>query len=178
MKNIDRIIYGKLFEITILMSVIMISFPLWKTLDINEDLATAAFYNEVQFSYLDIKEYPKGPMFPMSEEDALSKLKSTKINVVNDSRTREDFALVMRVKKDSSLDYHCLNIALDDKVKPLADYYFMDDIENYYFVLTSDSIEGETKNYDFKMWMDASTGNEMQGKTLSYAFEIQKNIVI
>lgn len=178
MKNIDKLIHWKLFEITLLVVVIVLSFPIWKQLSIDDSLATAASYNNVQYTHLDIKEYPKSLMFPVNNKYALENLKKTKIKIINDTKIIEEYTLLLKISKTSSLDYHCLNVAINQNALPLEKYYFTEDTNNYYFALAKDSIIAETKNYDFLMWMDEKTGNEMQGKTLNYSFELQKGVAI
>lgn len=178
MEKIDKIIYWKLIEISLLISVVIISFPLWKKLEWNDFFTTAAFYSEAQYSYLEVSNYPKGPMFPISNEIALKNINQTTLSVINDTLTEEEYTLLLKITKDSTLDYHCLNVALNNKISALENKYIMENEEYWYFKLSSDTILGETKTLNFIMWMDEKTGNEMQGKTLNYAFEIQKGMMI
>lgn len=178
MKRIDKIIHWKLLEISIMISVILVSFPLWKYLEIDEVMTTAAFYDDARYTYLSVEETEQGPMFPLKNEDALRELKPSKLRLINETKTQEEYTIALKVNKTSSLDYHCLNIAFDQKVEKLEDLYFSDDADYFYFVLKTDTIRGEIKEHNFLIWMDASTGNEMMNKTLSYSFEIQKGILI
>lgn len=178
MKNIDKVIHWKLIEISCVIAIVIVSFPLWKKLDISDQIATAAFYNGASFSYLNVSNTQNGMMVPVSNEDALKNLEQTKIKVINDTRTNEDYTVLLKIAKSSTLDYNCLNIALNNEVKALKSTYLLEDADYFYFALTNGSIKGEIKEYDFLMWMDENTGNEMQGKTLNYSFELQKQIAI
>ncbi len=178
MKTINKIIRWKIIEITMMLVVIAVSYPLWKTLNIGEHLSTAAFYDQAQYTYLKVNHSPQGPMFPMDNEVAINTLNPMTISVVNESLTKENFNLIMKVSKTSTLDYNCLNVLFQAEVKSLKELYTYEDADHYYFLITSDSIVGETKDYNLLMWMDYRTGNEMQGKTLNYAFELQKGINI
>jgi len=178
MKKIEKVIHWKILEISIMISVIILSYPLWQQLDINDYMATAAFYNEAKFTYVKVENYPQGPMFPINNQEAIKNLKRTTLKVINDTKTKEDYTLLLRIEKTSTLDFHCLNVIINDQVNSLEQLLLMDDLENYYFVLASDSLIGNQKDYAFAMWMDENTGNEMQGKMLNYSFEIQKNIAI
>ncbi len=178
MKNLDKVIHLKLAEICFLFIVIVVSFPLWKTLEKNEMLSTAATYADAQFTYVEVENLPNNSIYPVTNEWASMNIKPTTIKVINDTRTEEDYVLALSIEKNSTLDYHCLNISFDNVIKPLENLLTSEDEEKYYFTLATDSIQGEIKGYYFKMWMDEQTGNEMQGKTLSYNFELQKQIAI
>ena len=178
MKNINKIIHWKIVEITLLISIIIVSFPIWKTLEKNEVLSIASSYSNVQFSHLEVSNYALGSMFPISNEQALKNIEPTSIKVINDTKTTEDYSLYIKVSKNSTLDYNCLNIALNNKIAALNEFILSEDEENYYFLLESNTIAGEIKEYSFMLWMDEKTDNSMQGKTLTYSFEIQKQIAI
>jgi hypothetical protein len=49
------------------------------------------------------------------------------------------------------------------------------DDEYYWFVIDKNSIKGDTYNYSVKIWMDENTGNNMQGRSLSLAFDLVEN---
>lgn len=178
MKKIDHIIHWKLVEISIMISVILVSFPLWKYLEIDEVMTTAAFYDGARYTYLSVEESEKEPMFPLKNEEALRDLKPTKVRLINETKTLEEYTLTMKISKTSTLDYKCLNIAFDQKINKLEDLYFSDDADYFYFVLKTDKIRGEIREHNVLIWMDASTGNEMMNKSLSYSFELQKGILV
>ncbi len=178
MKKIDKIIHWKLLEISIMVAIMMISFPLWKKLEVKEVMTTAAFFENANYTQLKVEEFANGPMFPLKDTDALNLLKPTKINLINETKTKEDYTILMKVSKSSSLDYHYLNIALDKKIKKLEDIYLSDDADYFYFNISADTIKGEIREHDFLIWMDCKTGNDMMGKTLSYSFELQKGLLV
>lgn len=178
MKKIDKIIHLKLIEITIMLIIIIISFPLWKKLEQNEIMTTAALYDNARYTYIDVENYSNGPMFPIKDDEALNELKPTSLKLINETNTTEDFTIIMKVSKTSTLDYRCLNIAIDRQKKNLKNLYLFDDADSFYFSLKSDTIKGETKEYDFLIWMDSSTNNDMMGKSLSYSFELQEGLMI
>ena len=178
MKNIDKIIHLKLVEITLMLVIIIISFPLWQKLNLNDVMTTAALYDNARYTYIKVENHSNGPMFPISDEEALTELTPSFLKLTNETNTSEDFTIMMKISKSSSIDYHCLNIAIDHQKQSLKNLYLFDDADNFYFSLKSDQIKGETKEYAFLIWMDATTGNEMMGKTLSYTFDLQEGILI
>ena len=95
MRKIDNIIHWKLVEITIMLAVIMISYPLWKTLNIGSHLATAAFYEGATYTTLEVDTRAQGPMFPMEDEKAIQTLNPMTIKVKNDTLTKETYTLLI-----------------------------------------------------------------------------------
>lgn len=178
MKNINKIIHLKILEIAVLVFIVAISFPVWKKLEGNNYLTTAAFYNKANYAYLEITDNQWNNMFPIKDEEAIKNLKPTQIKVKNDTKTKEDYTLLLKISKESTLDYNCLNIALNNEISPLKDHFLLEDQNDIYFSLDSYSVLGSPINYDFLMWMDKNTDNNMQGKTLKYSFEIQEKIAI
>ncbi len=178
MKNINKIIHWKMIEITLLVSIILISIPLWKKLEIKEYLSTAAFFSKAKYTYLEVDDNQWTDMYPIQDEEALVNLKPTILSVKNETKTKENYTLILKISKSSTLDVKCLNIALNDQISPLKNHFMLEDQDNMFFKLDSSSIIGETKKYNFLMWMDKSTGNEMQNKTLSYIFELQEKVAI
>lgn len=178
MKKINKLIQKKFLEIGLALMVIAISFPLWKSLNINDYVATAAFYNEAQYTYLNVSDQQINNLYPIKNESALKNLKKTQISIINETKTQEDFTVLLKIGKNSTLDYQSLNVAINDTIHSLKDLLIIEDHDNYYFALFTNSIVGATQSFNFLMWMDETTGNEMQNKTLNYSFELQKGIKI
>lgn len=178
MKKLDKIIHWKLIEISLMLSIIMISFPLWKQLEKEELTTTASYYETANYTYLKVDKNENAPMIPLNTEEALKKLKPSTLTITNETKTREDYTILMKINKKSTLDYHCLNIAIDQWIVPLKELYQKEDEENYIFNITSNKIQGEIKEHQFIIWMDAKTNNNMMNKSLEYSFELQKGIMI
>lgn len=173
MKRIDDIIHWKLMEIIFLIFVVLISFPLWENLKIDEAMTAAAFSDDVRYTYLSVEGRKLESMYPLKNEEAIQKLKPIRLRLTNNTKIKEDYTIIIKIKKDSTMDYRCLNIAFDEKVNRLEDLYFSDDDDNFYFILKTDTIRGEIKEYNVLIWMDVSSDPEMASKTLHYSFELQ-----
>lgn len=178
MKNINKIIHHKIFEIFLAVTVIFVSFPIWKSLNINDHIATAAFYNEAQYTFMEVLDNQVNNLFPIEDELALKNLKRTNITVKNETRTKEEYTLLLKISKDSTIDISVLKVSVHNNIYSLKDILLLEDEEFYYFTLATDSLSGDAKQYNFLMWMNSETGNEMQGKTISYSFDLQKGIKI
>lgn len=177
MEKINRLIHFKFFEIMIMISIILISFPLWKKLDIDETLATASFYSKAKFSYLEVENKNQGSMFPIKNEEVLKTENRTKIKITNETKTVEEYHLLLKINKNSTLDFHYLNIYFNNQISSLEEKYYYEDMDNIYFSLIIDTINAEQKEYDFLIWLDYDrTGNDMQGKILNYELELLQGI--
>ena len=84
--------------------------------------------------------------------------------------------LVLKVGKNSSLDYQYVNIAVDNEVFSLKDLSRIDDQENYYFILDENTLKGEQKIYKMKIWLDERTGNDMQAKQFIMSFQLLNEV--
>lgn len=173
MKKMKRQIQFKILEVVMMIFVILVSYPLWENLNIDETIATASFYNKAKFSYMKIENQNQGSMFPIETEEVLKTENRTKIKIINETKTNEEYNLLIKLNKNSTLDYHYLNIALNNEVTPLEEKYYYEDADNIYFSLIIDTINAEEKEYDFLIWLDYNkTKNDMQGKILNYKFEL------
>lgn len=175
-KNLNILIASKIVEIIFVCAFILISIPLCQR--IGKSAAQIDFSDKnLNFTSLAIENNFGYSMYPMSQTDALNKLVPTKLIVANNSLTTESYDLILKVSKNSTLDYNCLNIAIDDKIVPLNSLKYMEDSINNYFIIASESLKGDNKEYRVKIWIDEKTGNEMQNKELNLSFEIEKNVI-
>lgn len=175
-KNINMLIVSKIIEIMFVCAFIFVSIPLWQRMNNVSNLSTALSNNGLIYTGLSVENKLNYSMYPMTTEDALNNLKASKIIVRNDSLTFEEYSVLLTISKESTLDYNCLNIAIDDLVMPLNSMDILEDEENYNFIIDTNNLKGEQKEYLVKIWMDENTGNEMQGKSLILSFELVKSI--
>lgn len=175
-KNINMLIATKVIEIIFVCAFIFISIPLWQRMSDVSNLSTAISNNGLTYTGLSVENELNYNMYPMTTEDALNNLKSSKLIVRNDSLTSEEYTVLLTISKQSTLDYNCLNIAIDDLVMPLNSMNMNEDEENYSFIIDTNNLKGEQKEYLIKIWMDENTGNEMQGKSIILSFELIKSV--
>ena len=152
-RDINKLIVKKVLEIVFLVFFVFFATFLWRTSGKEYLLASVS-----------------------GKEEALSRLKPCILTVSNNTYTEESYMLVLRIAKSSSLDYKFLNLSINGVVSSLTDLPRLEETEDYYFVLDQNSMKGSEKKYHVLLWMDASTGNEMQSKSLFMGFEIMNEV--
>lgn len=176
-REINKLIAKKIAEIIFVVAFLVVSVPLReKMLLVNEEKTKLA---EMELNYTSISvENPKNySMYPMSNSEALDEVEPTKIIVENESLMAEDYSLLLRISKKSTLDFNYLNLAIDDEVYALNTLTMSEDDENYYFVIASDGLSKNSKEYLIKLWIDEKTDNEMQDTKIIFSFELIKNVI-
>lgn len=176
-RNLNRLIIAKLVEIVFVCAFVYISITLHQTLQNLQSVAYVPSMDRLNYTSLVVENPIHYLMFPMDNDVAMQKLEPTRLRIINESLTEEAYTLVLEISKNSTLDFHCLNISIDKEIFALQDLTKKEDSNNIYFILDEDSIIGSTKEYEIKLWMDAATGNEMQNKDLILSFELKKSTI-
>lgn len=169
--DINKVIIKKVIEILLVVCFLFLSFHLWRNKNISS-LASLMAANQTGYTSLDIENPIDYVMYPMKDEDALNNLAPCFLKVINGTYSTESYQLILVVSKESTLDYHYLNISLGDKVYPLMDLPIREDEGSYVFLLDEGTICGETKEYEARIWLDKRTGNDMQSKQLVMSFDL------
>ena len=170
------LIAAKIVEIAYIIAFIFVSIPLWKQINEVTNYTSVFSHNGLTYTGFTVENELDYSMYPMANEDALVRVKPTKVIVANNSLTEEEYTITLKISKYSTLDYNCLNIAIDDLVMPLNSMDRSEDNENYYFIIDTNKLRGNTEEYLIKIWMDEQTGNEMQGKSLTVSFELTESV--
>ena len=173
-KQINYLIAAKIFEIAFVVIFIFLSFFLMQNIRNNGISLEKSSGLELNFTGLKVENPIDYPMYPMSNLEAMTKLKDTNIIVENNGLVEENFNMLLQIRKTSSLDYHALNIAVDDRIFSLSTIFLGEDEKNYNFLIVTDKIKREKKEYKIKIWLDETVGNEMQNKQLTLSFELEK----
>lgn len=177
-QNLNRLIIAKVVEIIFVCAFLFLSFSLRETFINIQTLAFVPDKDQLNYTNLSVNNPLNYVMYPMKNSDALTKVSDTTLTVNNESLTKENYSLLLVVSKNSSLDYNCLNIAIDNQIYALNTLPQKEDNNSFYFILASDSIVGSQKEYKIKIWMDESTGNEMQNKKIILSYDIVKSVSI
>lgn len=177
MKNVDYLIHRKIREILFCLLFLLVTSFVWYS---HANSETTKLMKQVvipnSYAYVDVLKQNTYTMFPMDDDVALNRLIPTRVNMVNDSLSKTKYSFGLKVSKDSTLDYTCLKISLNSQISYLKDFYLTEDDDFYYFLLESGSLKGETREYQFKMWLDAEVQNEAQNQTFLYEFVNLENI--
>lgn len=175
-KDINKLIMREVLEIVFLLVFVFFVTSLWSSSDKNYLSTVVSSMQNLSYTNLKIENPIQYEMFPMQNQVALQNLKPCILTVLNDTYTEESYMLVLKVSKSSTMDYRVLNVSVDGVVYPLTLLPFVEELDNFYFVLDENTLKGAQKQYKVQLWMDASTGNEMQAKSLIMNFELM-NVV-
>jgi hypothetical protein len=173
--NVNKLILKKVLEICFVLTFIFASVPLSQKLSQSTSLASAAYFDNASFTSLNVTEPAQYFLYPISNKEAINTISPYNLEVVNDTLTLENYTLYLKIEKTSTLDYNALDIEINDNIYSLNTLDMESDDEYYWFVIDKNSIKGDTYNYSVKIWMDENTGNNMQGRSLSLAFDLVEN---
>ncbi len=178
MKNINKIIALNCFEIIFAVFFVAISFISWNHLNHGEikELEEYARQNP-SYAYVDVKNSSQYYMYPMSDEEALSRLVPYQVKMVNDTYLKTNYTLGIRIRKTSTLNYQNLKIWIAGNISYLKNYYISEDEEYYYFELEEGVLTAESKNYDIKIWIDSNLKENVSNQTISFEFVNLANIL-
>lgn len=175
-KKINKLITKKILEILIVTAFVFLSLPLWDHFEKQNAFALASAYSTTNYLSLDIENPINYSMYPMTDDFAMQKLGPCHLKVINDTLTNENYVLYLTIAKNSTIDYHYLKISINNQIHFLENLITKTDTNNYYFALDQDSLLGDAKNYEIKLWLDEKTGDEMQNKELIMSFETKNSV--
>lgn len=170
--DINKLIIKKVLEIIFVVVFVFFSISWIKSADMQSMLATASTYANLNYTNLSVLNPIDYSMYPMSDSYAVSNLEPCTVRVMNETLTSENYTLALKISKKSSLNYDYLKIAIDNYIYTLKDLEMKEENDNYFFILDTNLITGDIKDYNIKLWLCEETGNEMQGKELIMSFEI------
>lgn len=172
-KDINKLILKKVLEIVFVFCFLLISTFLWRSK--NAQLFSSAISTFSNLNYTNIKvdspiEYT---MFPMDDQDAMQNLKPCIVSVRNETYTLENYTLILKIDKNSTMDYQFLNIGIDNTIYTLKDLFRQEEDNYYIFVLDTDQISGNIKKYEIRVWLNNLADNNMQSKDLIMNFDLK-----
>lgn len=168
-RDINKLIIKKEIEIAFVICFLIVSIFLWKN---NNTQSVIAAFQDLSYTNLNIENSIDYSMFPMTDEDAMKNLNPCYITVSNDTYSLEDYTLVFVVNKSSTLDYHFLNISVNNEIYSLNDLETIESEEEVSFILARDSIVGDMETYVVRLWLNTMAGNDMQNKELIMYFDL------
>ncbi len=171
-KDINKLITKKIFEIIFVIGFVFFASYLWNTKNTQEFLTSIAAFSNLHYTNFMVENPIDYSMFPMDDEYAMKNLKPCTIKVINETYTNEEYVLVLKISKESTMDYHFLNIGVNDAIYSLNNLEKYEDESAYVFTIAKDSIVGNTKNYEVRIWLNEMAGNELQGKNLILNFDL------
>ncbi len=146
---VEALIRGKIIEIIIALSLLIISIPVWNTFG---KILSSAEVMTVDDLHLDF--------------DIESKEKGEILIITNQYGVNKSFRITLRVDKNVNIGKSSLII--NDKSYGLNEFNKEKRENNYYFTIVADYITDEVLHYDI-------TPN-LYGKTTNYAYIFEENV--
>ncbi len=178
MKVINRMIRRTIIEIVVVIAMVLISIPVWKSFDLEKYASVAMYYENMSYNYLDVSDYSDYILYQVNDEDAIKHIKPITLNLSNNSNTLEEYAVWMVVSKNSTLDIRSIKLNLDGLTKKLSDLEMYEDEETYYYLLFDGNLLSNNIIKDIKIWIDIDYPESIENKYLSFEFQnIQRQIL-
>ena len=134
MKQINKLIIHYICEILIVIILVVVSIPLWKTFDKANIAHIANSYSNMNYIYLNVKRF-------ISDTDSLDEIK-----VINDTNTLRNYKLVMKVDKTIKLD----TVFFEEKNIDLSKNKYKEDEKYNYYLLTENTLVAGFKIYNLE----------------------------
>lgn len=134
MKQINKLIFHYICEILIVIILVVVSIPLWKTFDKANIAHIANSYSNMNYLYLNVKRF-------ISDTDSLDEIK-----VINDTNTLRNYKLVMKVDKTIKLD----TVFFEEKNIDLSKNKYKEDEKYNYYLLTENTLVAGFKIYNLE----------------------------
>ena len=171
-KDINKIIVRKIVEIVFVFAFVLYAGHLWNSENTQEFLTTIATFSNANYVDFSVDNSMNYVMFPMTDEQATKSINPCIIHVNNGTYTLQDYTLVLKIDKTSTMDYHYLNISINGTIYHLNTLETIEDDNEFIFILDKNNIVAETKDYAIQLWLSSIAGNEMQGKNLTMNFDL------
>lgn len=172
-KDINRLILKKILEITFVLCFAIVSTYLWQSKNAQLFSNSISTFSSMHYTNIKVDSPIQYNMFPMRDEEAMQNLKPCIVSVINGTYILEEYTLILKIDKNSTLDYQFLNIGIDNMIYSLKDLYRQEEDNYYIFVLDTAQILGNTKKYEVRLWLNSMTGNDQQSKTLIMDFDLK-----
>lgn len=134
MKQINKLIFHYICEILIVIILVGVSIPLWKTFDKANMAHIANSYSNMNYLYLNVKRF-------ISDTDSLDEIK-----VINDTNTLRNYKLVMKVDKNIKND----TVLLNNVEYSLNSNKYKNDEKYNYYIIADGNLVADTVVYNIE----------------------------
>ncbi len=165
---INKLIIKKIIEIVFVLVFVVFSIFLWKS-ENAKNFLTAISLSDYKYTNINVESPIDFELYPITDKTALN-IKPFKINVVNETYTKEYYNLALKIAKNSTLDINFLKIMIANDVYNLIDLERKDDELYYIFILDKDYLVGTNKYYEIRLWLNTLADNRMQNKEINMEF--------
>lgn len=166
-KEIRRIIISIIFAV----SLILISYPLWRYASGEKIGVLANSYGELPIS-ISIGTFE--PLVIVDDEMSSMVINDTDIAIKNRNGYKKSSKIYMVVEKVSTIPYEYLRLAIDKEIYHLNEIELEEDENNYYFYLKDLEIDAyEELNLKARIWLSQETNGVDPSATLVTNFIIK-----
>lgn len=134
MKQINKLIFHYICEILIVIILVGVSIPLWKTFDKANMAHIANSYSNMNYLYLNVKRF-------ISDTDSLDEIK-----IINDTNTLRNYKLVMKIDKTIKND----TILLNNVEYSLNSNKYKNDEKYNYYIIADGNLVADTVVYNIE----------------------------
>ena len=134
MKQINKLIFHYICEIVIVIILVGVSIPLWKTFDKATMAHIANSYSNMNYLYLNVKRF-------ISDTVSLDEIK-----VINDTNTIRNYKLVMKVDKNIKNG----TILLNNAEYSLNSNKYKNDEKYNYYIIADGNLVADTVVYNIE----------------------------
>ena len=134
MKQINKLIFHYICEILIVIILVGVSIPLWKTFDKANMAHIANSYSNMNYLYLNVKRF-------ISDTDSLDEIK-----IINDTNTLRNYKLVMKIDKTIKND----SILLNNVEYSLNSNKYKNDEKYNYYIIADGNLVADTVVYNIE----------------------------
>lgn len=153
MENIDKIIKLKVLEIIIAFCFIFVFSFVWYSLNQSDTFKLLEADMPTNFSSLSVLYDNHYSFYPMEDSLALNSIMPNSILVKNETYIDSEYAIGIKVHKNSTIYYNDVKIAISGDIHFLSDFYVYEDSNFYYFILERGNIVASYKTFEFQMWL-------------------------
>ncbi|MCM1053743.1 MAG: hypothetical protein NC483_07205 [Ruminococcus sp.] len=148
LKMVDKLIRGKIFEIVVVVSLVLITIPIWQ--NFNKKMSSAEITT--------LKDY--NLKFSVSNTDS-----NDIITISNDYYNNKSYKLLMKVNKD--LDTDSSKLVINNVLYNLSDFTKYEEEDYNFYILASNYISGTSVSYEIEP--------RFMGKTIYYAYVFEES---
>lgn len=170
-KDINKLIIKKVIMIIFVILFISFTTVVWHNKNAKDLLAALKAVDNLNYTSFYIKNPIQYNMYPMEDNYALDNLEPCTLIVDNETYSKEVYKLVLKIDKESTIDYRYLHISVFNNIYALSELERLDNKNEYVFVFMRDSVVADTKYYDVRLWLNTLAGNDLQNKELKMKFD-------
>lgn len=148
-----------IINIILTLLLVFVSIPLWNSSGSEKLLRVATAFDNLDIA-MTIKNFQDiGIIY---EKDEWSELEPTEIYLRNQNSYAKSCDLIMKISKDSTLDYENIYIAIDNKVYHLSELKVNENQNNCYYRLSTLDFSSYTDRRVFlRLWLEGNPNSDI-----------------